>query len=217
MPRALGGRLVAAFAILALAIVLAVGGALFVVLRSLHADATVAGLQDVAGSVLPQVRDSIGTGQLRGTVEEVRNQLASRDIDVMLVGADGRLRPIGGAPVGAAILTSDLSIGETVHGDTTLDGTRYLYVATGLRRAGAATPRAVAFLAVDRSGALALADVGRTIPIVALVVLLIATPLVLVLSRSVTRPLRRLADAVTGIRHVQRDDRGARRDPPTRG
>ncbi|HEY4228364.1 MAG TPA: HAMP domain-containing sensor histidine kinase [Candidatus Limnocylindrales bacterium] len=199
MPRSLGGRLVAAFALLALAVVLAVGGTLFLVLRGLHADATLGGLQDVAGSVLPQVRDSIGTGQLRGAVEEVRTQLASSGIDVLLVGADGRLRPIGGAAEGDPILTSDLSIGESTHGNVTLDGQKFLWVATGIRKAGATTPRAVAFLAADRSGALALADVGRTIPIVVIVILLIATPLALVMSRSVTRPLRRLADAATDI------------------
>jgi signal transduction histidine kinase len=199
MPRSLGGRLVAAFALLALAVVLAVGGTLFLVLRGLHADATLGGLQDVAGSVLPQVRDSIGTGQLRGAVEEVRTQLASSGIDVLLVGADGRLRPIGGAAEGDPILTSDLSIGESTHGNVTLDGQKFLWVATGIRKAGATTPRAVAFLAADRSGALALADVGRTIPIVVIVILLIATPLALVMSRSVTRPLRRLADATTDI------------------
>jgi signal transduction histidine kinase len=199
MPRSLGGRLVAAFALLALAVVLAVGGTLFLVLRGLHADATLGGLQDVAGSVLPQVRDSIGTGQLRGTVAEVSAQLASSGIEVMLVGADGRLRPIGGAAEGDPILASDLSIGETEHGSVTLDGQKYLWVATGIRKAAAATPRAVAFLAADRSGALALADMGRTIPIVVVVILLIATPLALVMSRSVTRPLRRLADAATDI------------------
>ena len=199
IPRSLGGRLVAAFAVLSLAIVLAVGGTLFLVLRGLHADATLGSLADVAGSVLPQVRDSLGTGQLRGTVAEVQAQLAARDIEVMLVGADGRLRPVGGAATGAAILTSDLAVGETARGRVTLDGQRYLYVATGIRRLGAATPGAIAFLAVDRSGALALADVARTIPIVALVVLLVATPLALVVARSVTRPLRSLAAATTDI------------------
>lgn len=199
IPRSLGGRLVAAFAILALAIVLAVGGTLFVVLRGLHADATFGTLASAAGSVIPEVRDSIGSGQLRGTLEEVRTQLADLDIDVMIVGADGRLRPIAGTSSGDAIIETDLSIGQTVRGSVTLDGQRYLYVASGIRRVGAATPRAIAFLAQDRSGALALADVGRTIPIVILAVLLIATPLALVVSRSVTRPLRRLAEATTDI------------------
>lgn len=199
IPSSLGGRLVGAFAVLALAIVLAVGGTLFVVLRGLHADATLGSLQDVAGSVLPQLRDSIGTGQLRGAVQDVQEQLAEREIDVMLIGADGRLRPIAGAASGPPILASDLVVGETVHGGVTLENVQYLYVATGLRRAAAANPRAIAFLAVDRSGGLALGDVARTIPFVILAILLIATPLAIAVSRSVTRPLRRLSDATVDI------------------
>lgn len=199
IPRSLGGRLVAAFAILALAIVLAVGGTLFVVLRGLHQDATLGALADVAGSVLPQVRDSIGTGQLRGTLREVEAQLADRNIQVMLVSADGALRPASGERAGAASVETEAAVGGSAKGSVTLDGVRYLYVATTVRRAAAAAPKAIAFLAVDRSGALALADVGRTIPIVAVIVLLVATPLAIAVSRSVTRPLRRLADATADI------------------
>jgi signal transduction histidine kinase len=172
---------------------------MFLVLRGLHAEATLGALGDVAGSVIPQVRDSIGNGQLRGTLEEVGTQLAQRNIDVMLVGPDGRLRPIGGTASGDPIISTDLAIGATVRGTITLDGRRYLYVASGVRRVGAATPQAIAFLAEDRSGALALADVARTIPIVIFVVLLIAAPLAFVVARSVTRPLRRLAAAATDI------------------
>ena len=207
IPRSLGARLLAAFALLALAIVVGVGGALFVVLRGLHQDATLGALSDVAGSVLPQVRESIGTGQLRGTVLEVRDQLAAREIDLLLVSADGRLRPISASVVagsfGPILLTQDALPGQEVRGTLELheggfDG-RYVYVATALRRAGNAGPRAVAFIEADRSGALALADVGRTIPIVIIVILLIATPLALVLARSVTRPLRRIAAATGDI------------------
>lgn len=204
-PRSLGGRLLAAFAILALAIVVAVGGALFVVLRGLHADAAFGSLSDVAGSVLPQVREAIGTGQLRGTVLEVRDQLRLRPnpIDLYLIGADGRLRPIeaplagsGGWPV---VLERNLAAGEEARGTAVLDGDRYLYVATGVRRAGAVGPKAIAFVQRDRSGAMALADVGRAIPIVVAVVLLVAAPMAIALARSVTRPLRRLADATAAI------------------
>jgi signal transduction histidine kinase len=99
------------------------------------------------------------------------------------------------------LLTKDALPGEEARGSLDLheggyDG-RYVYVATALRRVGATGPRAVAFLEADRSGALALADVGRTIPVVIIVILLIATPLALVLARSVTRPLRRIV-AATG-------------------
>jgi signal transduction histidine kinase len=207
IPRSLGARLLAAFAVLALALVVAVGGALFVALRGLHQDATLGALSDVAGSVLPQVRESLGTGQLRGTVLEVRDQLAARNIDLLLVSADGRLRPISGATgtgsIGPVLLTQDALPGQEVRGTLDLheagyDG-RYLYVATALRRVGNAGPRAVAFIETDRSGALALADVGRTIPVVIIVILLIATPLALVLARSVTKPLRRIAAATSEI------------------
>ncbi|MGH2899297.1 MAG: HAMP domain-containing protein, partial [Solirubrobacteraceae bacterium] len=199
IPRSLSGRLVGAFAVLALAILLAVGGTLFVVIRGLHSDATLGSLADVAGSVLPQVRDSIGTGQLRGTLDEVRTQLADRNIEVMLVGADGTLRPVGGPELGTATIDTDAKVGGTVRGSVTLGETRYLYVATTVRKAAASAAKAIAFLSIDRSGALALADVGRTIPIVLIVIMLIAAPVALGLSRSVTRPLQRLADATADI------------------
>jgi signal transduction histidine kinase len=203
MPRSLGGRLVGAFAILALAIVLTVGGALFVVLRGLHHDATLGTLSDVATSVLPQVRESIGTGQLRGTIEEIRQRLAEQPvpIELLLVSPDGTVKSADGTFSGRTLLDDAVAVGETVQGEiVAADGkSRWLYAATAIRRQGAATPRGVAFVTLDRSGAFALADVGRTIPVVALVILLIGTPIAIALSRSVTGPLRRLADTAADI------------------
>lgn len=207
IPRSLGGRLLAAFALLALAIVVGVGGALFVVLRGLHQEEALGSLSDVASGVLPQVREALGSGQLRGTVLEVKDQLAVNGIDVLLVGADGRLRPLGQGvkadAFGPVLVTQDVPPGSEIRGAVRLnaagyDGS-YAYVATALRRVGASGPRAVAFVQEDRSGALALGDAGRTIPVVIGVILLIATPLAIALSRSVTRPLRRIADATADI------------------
>ena len=59
IPRSLGGRLLAAFAVLALAIMVGVGGALFVALRGLHQDSTRNTLSDVVGSVLDTVSDVV--------------------------------------------------------------------------------------------------------------------------------------------------------------
>jgi signal transduction histidine kinase len=199
MPGSLRGRLVAAFVAVALTLLIAVGGTLFVVLRGLHADATSASLSDLAGSVLPQVRASLGSGNLRGTIEEIRDELALRDYTVMLVGTDGRLRPIGGQPVGEPILTTDGTPGDTVRGTVVLDGQRFAYAATLLRRNAALAPKAVAFLAVDRSGAQALGDLLRTLPAVGLAILVVAAPLAWLLARSVTRPLERVAAAATGL------------------
>ena len=199
MLRSLRARLVAAFIGLALVVLLAVGGALFVVLRGLHADATTASLEALAGSVIPQVRQAIGSGDLRGAIVDVRDTLAAEGYDVMIVGADGRLRPIGGLPIGDPIAATDLAPGATASGRASLDGTAYLYVAAGVRRASAGAPRALAFLAPDRSGAEALADLGRAIPAVLLVTILVGAPLAWLLARSVTRPLRRIATAAVSL------------------
>ncbi|HYN68890.1 MAG TPA: HAMP domain-containing sensor histidine kinase [Candidatus Eisenbacteria bacterium] len=189
----------ASFILLALAVLLAVGGTLFLVLRALHADATTASLGDVAGSVLPQVRQSIGGGNVRGTIEEIRDSLAERGIEIMVVGADGGVQPLGGAAAGGTIPLGSAAPGESVHGTVKLGDQSWLYVATVLRRTVAVAPRAVAFLAPDRSAALALADLGRAIPAVALILLIVGVPLAWLVARSVTRPLRRLADAAGEI------------------
>ncbi len=199
IPRSLGGRLVTAFVGLSIVVLLAVGGTLFVVLRGLHADATTAGLEDLAGSVVPQVRQAIGSGDLLGTIADVSDSLANRGIQVMVVGADGRLRPLAGVAEGPPILTTGLAAGATDHGRVELGGRPYLWVAEGLRRAAAASPLALAFVTEDRSTAEALGDLGRAIPLVLLVTLLIAGPLAWLLDRSVTRPLRRLAGAAAAL------------------
>jgi two-component system sensor histidine kinase BaeS len=199
MLRSLGSRLVAAFLAVSIVVLVAAGGALFVVLRNLHADATTASLEDLAGSVIPQVRDAIGTGDLRGTIADVRDTLAARDIEVMVVGPDGRLAPLGGLPVGSPILTTDLAAGATAHGRADLDGTSYLWVAAGIRRLAAAAPRELAFVMEDRSAALALGDVAGAFPAVLVVTLLVAGPLAWLLARGVARPLRRVADAARAL------------------
>jgi signal transduction histidine kinase len=199
IPRSLGGRLLSAFALLALAIVLGVGGALFVALRGLHQDSTLNTLSDVVGSVLPQVRDAIGTGQLRGTVLELRDQIAGRGYELVIVGGDGHIRPLEGTAFSGVQIDADLAVGGQASGSFRLQDGPYLYVATGVRRVGTTGPKGIAVVAKDQSAALALADLGRTIPVVIGVILLIATPLAIALSRSVTRPLQRIATAAAGI------------------
>jgi len=199
MLRSLRSRLIAAFVVLGLATVVVVGGALFVVLRGLHAEATTAGLADLADSVLPQVRQSIADGQLRGTVLEIRDRLAVRGIDVLLVGTDGSLRRLDGSVAdGVLKIGADTPVGDVTRGGLTIGEIRHLYAATVLRTRlpGA---RALAFVAADRSGAQALADLWRAIPAVLLVVGLVGGVLAWLVSRWVTRPLRRLAVATAGL------------------
>ena len=200
MPRSLRGRLMGAFALLALAILLTVGGALFVVLRGLHSDATQSGLADLADSVLPQVRESIATGDFRGTILEIRDRLAARNIELLLVGPDGTLRRLDGSTVPDAAITlpADAATSSIIRGSTTIAGDRQLYAATVLRPRAIAG-RALAFITRDRSGALALADIGARIPAILAIVGLVGAGLALVVSRSVTRPLARLAASAAGL------------------
>ncbi len=199
MPRSLGGRLAAAFVLLTLAVLIAVGGALFVVLRGLHADAAFGALGDVADSVSVQVRQSVARGDLRGTILELRDRLEVRGIAVMLVGADGRLRPLADGAPGATIPLGDAGQNAQVRGRVTIDDRRFLYVASVLRGPAASSPKALAFLTADRSGALALLDLGRTVPAAGLAMLLVAAPLAWLVSRSVTGPLRRVAGAAAEV------------------
>jgi len=60
-------------------------------------------------------------------------------------------------------------------------------------------PRGFVLAAPDRAGAATLGDLVRTIPLVALVVLVVGGPLAWVLARSTTGPLRRLAAATASI------------------
>jgi two-component system sensor histidine kinase BaeS len=60
-------------------------------------------------------------------------------------------------------------------------------------------PLAIVLTAPDQSGALALRDLLRVLPAVAIVTAIIAIPIAWLLSRSITRPLRRLADATAVV------------------
>jgi two-component system sensor histidine kinase BaeS len=198
-PRSLTGRIAAAFLVLGLAVLLAVGGVTFVVLRELHADATEAGLVDLADSLLPQIRQGLAAGDVRGTINEVRLRLADRGIEVLLVTSDGTLRTLDGTALeGSVSLDADVARGDVVHGQTTIDDERRLYAAT-LLRPRAVGPQAVVFSVRDRSGAQALADLGRAIPVVLVVLLVVGGPLAWLLSRSVGAPLRRLASATANL------------------
>jgi two-component system OmpR family sensor kinase len=202
MPRSLTGRLALGSIALAVAFLVGTGAGLFVVLRGLHADAVAGGLEDVAGSLLPQVRQGLTDGTLRATIADLRTQLASRGIDVLLVDGDGTLRSLDGGPVGSldGALGADLAVGAIAHGTSVLtDGRRIAWAAVVVRPRTAVTARAIATLTTDRSGAQALGDLVRAIPLLALVLLLVGAPIAWLISRSVTRPLERLADAASRL------------------
>ncbi len=201
MPRGLTARITVAFIALAIAILVGMGGALFLVLRGLHAEATTTALLDLSDSIIPQVRISIADGNLRGAIADIQTRLDRRDIDLLLVTNEGTLQTLEGSVVDAAqISVPPTVLGATTSGTTTLgEGGRAAFAATSIRARPGDGIRAIAFVTVDRSGAQALADLGRAIPALGFVLLVVGIPLAWLLSRSVTTPLRRLAAATADI------------------
>ncbi len=202
-PRSLTGRIVAAFVILSVAGWLAIGAAMFVVLRGLHAEATTSILGDVGQTTTLRLRTAVADRDLRQAITEIRDEVAGSASTVHVIRADGTLAGVVGDvpdPVGPIAIPSGAERGTVITGTIDYsDGLPHLYAATVLNAPRATGPRAVLLSTVDRSGANALRDVLRSLPIVVLVTLLVGVPLGVLLARSVTGPLRRLATATATL------------------
>ncbi len=196
MPRSLSGRIIAAFAILSLALLVAIGGTVFVVLRDLHRASTESRMADLADSLLPQLRQSIASGNLQGALAETQSELEANGVDILLATPDGVLHAINGAAsvTGTIDLATATLRGQDVHSTSVFtDGREHSWAATKVNA------RSVVFATLDRSGGEALGDLARAVPIGLLAVLLVGGPLAFVLSGSVTGPLRRLQQATAAV------------------
>jgi signal transduction histidine kinase len=197
VPASLTARIVAAFGLLAVALWLAIGATMFVVLRGLHAEARSSALADIAQTFAVRLRGAVAGGDVRAVIVQIRNDIAGGDVTVHLLATDGRVVDVGVAdppPTVAITIPDSTRIGDTLMGTAPFaDGQTHDYAALVLRGPNAAGPRAVLLSSVDQSGAMALRDVGRSLPIVILVTILVGAPLAFLLSRSVARPLARLA------------------------
>jgi signal transduction histidine kinase len=202
-PRGLSGRILGAFLIVSIAAWFAIGATMFVLLRGMHADATTSALADVTQTIAVRLRGAVLPRELRTIVTEVRDAVADSDITVHVIARGGGFVDIGAGgpdPVASIEIPAGSRRGDVVSGSVAYtDGLPHLYAATVLSEAAADAPRAVLLSTVDRSGATALRDVLRTLPILILVTLLVGIPLALALSRSVVRPLHRLRDATAEL------------------
>ena len=200
MPRSLTGRIVGAFALLAVVLWLAIGATMFVALRSLHADATSSSLADIAQTFAVRVRGAVVDREIRQVIAQIRDDVSSTAITVHLLAADGSVSDVGPCGSGTRGTHPDPSDDEgrrdadgldAVRGrpDPRLRGAR---PARPERGVGASDP------AVERSigpaprpcrisaGRFRSSFSSRSS---------IGAPLAFVLSRSIARPLDRLARA----------------------
>jgi signal transduction histidine kinase len=204
-PRSLAGRIVAAFVVLALAAWLAIGATMFVILRDLDAKTTTSTLADISQTILVRFsNNNVALRELQAVIDEVRTGVAG--VTVHVLRANGRLIELGDSsgpePTEAIDIPADSERGVTVSGSVPYtDGENHLFAATVLRSPSAIGPgpRAIILSRVDQSGAHALGDVLRSLPIVVIVTLVVGVPLAVLLSRSVAGPLRRLATATSDL------------------
>jgi len=202
MFRRLSARIAVAFAAVALVTLVGVGATLFVALRSLHADAISAALAQTSQPLVFQLRAATLTGNLRSLLDDLRAQVADDGVSVELVTADGSVVDLGGTgvpidrfPIDPAATRGDLATGSI----QASDGKPYLYALSTLRGPNAVGPRAIVLFEPDTSGAEAVRDLTRTLPVVIILVLVAGAPIAWLLSRSVTGPLQRLATATADL------------------
>ncbi len=195
-------RIGLAFAAVGLATLLAVGAGLFVTLRELHRDATRAAMADTAQPLVARVRLVTVPAALRTRVAELRAELPA-DIELFVLTVNGRVLGATDSQLDIASLELDPALlpGEVAYGSLADPaGTSYLYAATILTRGGLATgSSAIVLTTLDRSPAAAWRDVTRVLPVVVLIVILLGAPIAWLLSRSITRPLWRLAAATADV------------------
>jgi signal transduction histidine kinase len=198
----LPARIALAFSAVALVTVAAVGATLFLALRSLHADAATSALAQTSQPLVFQLRNAVLAGDLRATLSDLRQQIATEGVSVELVAADGRMVDLGGEALAVERFPIDPGAvrGAVTRGSIRFsDGHDHLYAATTLRGPNAVGPRAIVLSQLDTSGADAMRDLARTLPAVVILVALAGAPIAFVLARSVTNPLRRLAAATADL------------------
>ncbi|MFO1539285.1 MAG: sensor histidine kinase [Chloroflexota bacterium] len=225
--RSLRGRIVLALTLSSLAVLVATGGLLFIVLRDLYRTTAAATLAGIAVPTVAQARMRVGPGgegrDPGSVLAELRGQVAAGELYVALVRADGSTLDLGdGAPaLGALGLEAALLGDGGAPGDPDApaggrrDARDRAGVATGTGSIpgvgpviwaaaplfGERTPGGLRHLVLaqpDRSAGQALGALGVALAAAALALVAVGVPLAWWLSRSVGRPLARLA-AATGV------------------
>jgi two-component system OmpR family sensor kinase len=203
MPDRISSRIALAFAAVAIVATLAAAGGLFVSLRNLHREQSISTLGDIAQPIATRVRRQ---GLAANLVQELDTVAPTVQSDMGVYGIIGRRlvtaqASAAGADVSTIPIDPALGPGDATGGElTAADGSRLLYGLTVVRAQGAAAgPAAIVLTLPDRSAALAIEDLLHVLPVVLVLTTLVAVPIAWGLSRSITRPLRRLAEATAAL------------------
>ena len=193
LPRSLTKRVFLAFAALGFAMLVTVGGSLFLVLRNAHQDNIKQSLENQVVVVEASLKANPVSGQ-RGFEVRIRN------LTTNIVDEGGLPRGVIGVVAGnpsSVTLPSPPPTGVRNFTDTyRVGGKQYVYVEPNATETG--TFRFV-FAVPDTSAQQALGDISRTMWIVVVILLGIGLPIAWLLSRSISGPMRRLAQAAADL------------------
>jgi signal transduction histidine kinase len=195
LPRSLRNRIFLAFALLGVALLATVTASLFLVLRDLHEEEIkqTLGFEVVAIEVSLNANPVNEPAGLDRRVKSLTQSIVDQGGFILAQGPRGIVRVVAGNPSSTEMPDPPPTGAKNVMGTlTTSDGQRYVYIQPNAK---ATSQIKFVFALPDTSVRLALEDIFRTIWIVTLVLLLVGVPIAWLLARSVTAPMRRLAQA----------------------
>jgi signal transduction histidine kinase len=200
LPRSLTKRIFLAFALLSVAVLVAAAATLFVVLRNAHQD----NLKQSLGNEVIAVEASLvsnAPADQAGYEQRVRAQSLVQGMIadggfVLVQGPRGQVRIIAGNPSSSPFPAAPAGVANYIDTLKTSDGKQYVFIEPDPN----AFNKIRFLLAIpDTSAQMAISDLHRTFWVIVLTLLLVGLPSAWLLSRSVTRPMRRLADAARGL------------------
>jgi signal transduction histidine kinase len=205
LPRGLRSRIFLAFAGMAAVMLLAVGATMFLALHQLHENEIKDSLsRDLVQVVVNLARET--PSQWDATLTDMGTSLASDGGYVLVQNPNGAIRVLAGDPSSLQMPTG--TIGRT----RTSDGNWFIYVEASKNATGG---RTILFALPDKSVQLALGDLAGALLIVALVLLIVGVPVAWLLSRSLTGPMRRLANAAVELPAASGETRPLPLEGPT--
>jgi signal transduction histidine kinase len=198
--RGLTSRIILGFVALAVALLLAVSATLFLVLRDLHETSIKTTLgYEVIGIEASFVRQPGVTlaGQIEQLVQDSSSTITDDGGFILAQGPKGVVRVLAGNPSSTEMPPGPTGGAKNAIGKLkTSDGQTFVYIEPN--PAGTRNLTFV-FAVPDRSGQQALSDLSRVLLILVVVLLLVGVPIAWLLSRSMTGPMRRLAQAAADL------------------
>jgi signal transduction histidine kinase len=203
LPRGLTGRIMLGFIGLSVALLLTASATLFESLHSAHENEITQSLgKQVVFMVVTIASEPVGEQQPQ--IEQKIRTYAKPIIDdggfILVQGPKGAIRIIAGNPTSTVMPTTSPTAPTSAQGNVIdryqVDGKWFIYIAP---KPGTTRGLRFVFAVPDTSTQLAMADLARPLLIIIFVLLALGIPIAWLLSRSITGPMRRLAQAAADL------------------